>query len=609
MSDLTGNDKSSSDENDIPEVEAEIVDDGEALAATDQDHAVDETPDEATPVDAEAADNSDTKAISPGVMLFAAFGVAALLIFGVWRFSGGNDAPNPSPEFAGTPQANETAVDDAARSAEAAAPTTAELPADDAPEDIAAAIGEAGEGLESKITNKTEEAKSFAENSGSLGSSGVFLPPVSGDGSTDLDAKVSTKDLGTTVKEKLAALEGTSQERAQEVLEDAEDITGFEVEPDDAAAAALDASDLDAAEIAEAVSEQADELGLDAEDAAASQTVIADAEDVAVDVGETELTPETETLVTQDDETAPVAVAAATEGSSDDVGDDIPADVEAVAEDSGAAALAASVDVASETQRATQQAIEEQAQLLSAEIDALKSALDTQSEEFAGVLSVEQERNAALETQIETLREEMETLTTAQQSEVRDEILALKEQFDAYQQANPAEQTDQRNALLTLSALDDAISDGRPFARELNLANTHFGGAAALRDLEKFAETGVPTVRELQDGFPSVAREVLAAAGASNADGFVGKLSARLQGLVSVRPAAPIEGDTPRAVISRVEAAVEEGRLTKALSELSLFSDDVLVSVDGWTSGAGETSLAQQALDELRARYDAAGYN
>ena len=79
--------------------------------------------------------------------------------------------------------------------------------------------------------------------------------------------------------------------------------------------------------------------------------------------------------------------------------------------------------------------------------------------------------------------------------------------------------------------------------------------------LEPLAKKGAPTIPTLQAAFPSVADAILAATSAIGPDaGFLDRVAAFGSSLVSIRPTSPIEGDTPEAIVSRMQDAVHRDR-------------------------------------------------
>ena len=131
--------------------------------------------------------------------------------------------------------------------------------------------------------------------------------------------------------------------------------------------------------------------------------------------------------------------------------------------------------------------------------------------------------------------------------------------------------SDQRTAAVALAAtsLKTAIDAGKPFEKELAyFASLDGASADAIAALQPYAQGGVPTLADLQSSFGSVANAILKAS-KPDATGMGETLIGNLQNLVSVRPSGAEEGDTPRAVVGRMTAALGSGDLRSMLSEAS----------------------------------------
>ena len=129
-------------------------------------------------------------------------------------------------------------------------------------------------------------------------------------------------------------------------------------------------------------------------------------------------------------------------------------------------------------------------------------------------------------------------------------------------------------ASAALSRVQAAIETGAPFGSAL--ADFSQASTATVPEvLQAVSSTGVPALASLQDEFPPLARQALAAARSETPvpETTVGKLSAFLARQTEARSVTPREGSDPDAVLSRVEAAVRKGALNDALAELDTLPD------------------------------------
>ncbi|WP_297770853.1 hypothetical protein [uncultured Roseovarius sp.] len=200
------------------------------------------------------------------------------------------------------------------------------------------------------------------------------------------------------------------------------------------------------------------------------------------------------------------------------------------------------------------------------------------SEDLSALRSSLEEQAAELEAQgdaLETLRSDAE----ARESAARDSALGAL-----------------RRAALT--RVMTALDSGSEYTAALDdLRETGAEVPAALADQ---ADSGVPTQSALTDSFPEAARAALAAARAETDDIAEG-VGGFLKNQLGIRSLSPREGDDPDAILSRAEAALAEGRLGDALSEIEALPEGARAALDGW---AAEATRRQEALSAAEALAD-----
>ena len=132
----------------------------------------------------------------------------------------------------------------------------------------------------------------------------------------------------------------------------------------------------------------------------------------------------------------------------------------------------------------------------------------------------------------------------------------------------PAVESERAARAIAIGLLRQGAGSGGGFAADLAMLRALGLDGDDVAALEPLAKDGAPTVATLQASFPAVADAILATAAAPGEDaGFIDRLFAFGSGLVTVRPTAPIAGDTPAAIVSRMQAAVDRGNLQDALNE------------------------------------------
>jgi hypothetical protein len=172
---------------------------------------------------------------------------------------------------------------------------------------------------------------------------------------------------------------------------------------------------------------------------------------------------------------------------------------------------------------------------------------------------------AALEARLDSLRE---IDTSSKLSEMQAQIAALKQEAGAQTGASNVAQA------IAAAGLKAAIDRGGAFANELETFATVSPASPELEQLKNLAASGVPSKAELSAEFGKAADAMLAATETNDPNaGLFDRLTASAKSLVRSRPVGVIEGDSPEALVARMEAAVGKGDLDAALAEAEKLPD------------------------------------
>jgi hypothetical protein len=212
---------------------------------------------------------------------------------------------------------------------------------------------------------------------------------------------------------------------------------------------------------------------------------------------------------------------------------------------------------------------------LGADLSAAKDAQSSLSDEFAALKSsggaaggdsaALTEKLAALEAQLEALKGND---SSAKLADMQAQIAALKQ--------SAGNETGASNVAQAIAAagLKAAIDRGGSFASELETFATVSPASPELDQLKNLASSGVPSKAELSAEFGKAADAMLAAAQPVDPNaGLFARLTASAKSLVRSRPVGAIEGDTPEALVARMEVAVNKGDLDAALAEAGKLPD------------------------------------
>ncbi len=159
--------------------------------------------------------------------------------------------------------------------------------------------------------------------------------------------------------------------------------------------------------------------------------------------------------------------------------------------------------------------------------------------------------------------------------------------------------------LLAMLQLRDAIRGSGPYDEPLrmlqNLTVEDAELAAVIAPLERRAPAGLPSITELQAGFPEVARRIAAIELGEEGEGWSAGVLRRLSEAVNLRPVGLVEGDHPTAVAARAEVKLNDGDLAGALEELNTLSGAAAEAAAAWRSDAEARIAANQAVSRLGA--------
>ncbi len=248
----------------------------------------------------------------------------------------------------------------------------------------------------------------------------------------------------------------------------------------------------------------------------------------------------------------------------------------------------------------TTAAFEAQANELDERVVALETAVPQ-----AGELATEDELRA-LRTRIEEMMGEAEARLAEAQAEadaiaqeaaeMRAAAEAEAEEVAAAAEAREAELqalAERQSALLDLKS---AIEAGTGYAETLPALD-------AVPDvISANAESGIPTIKSLQESFPPAARAALSQSVTIAEDASVGeRLTAFINRRTNARSLTEQEGDSPDAVLSRAEARLGEGDLAAAVAELDNLPEAGKAALENWLEQARTRLAAVAAVDELTA--------
>ena len=232
------------------------------------------------------------------------------------------------------------------------------------------------------------------------------------------------------------------------------------------------------------------------------------------------------------------------------------------------------------------------------ELETLREGFAREIEALAAALGAEREKSAALEAEMAVMRASFDETLRAREAAADAALSSLRGELATARRAlAPPDAAGE--AAEALARLGRAVEAGGAFTSELEAVAGFTADEEALASLRRRAAEGAPTRRELKARFAEAAREALAAADQEEAEGFIGNLEARVKSLVSIRPATPRLGDSPRAVMSRIEDAVRRDAYGLALSGLAGLPEPAQAELEDWAAEARIHEEVRTALTAL----------
>jgi len=225
----------------------------------------------------------------------------------------------------------------------------------------------------------------------------------------------------------------------------------------------------------------------------------------------------------------------------------------------------------------------EDLKLLVGKIDALQEDLKSidsrQASNDNPQISSLNEKTEAITKSVEGVSSRLEKLETT----IADQVLSkMDEVVKAAEKATASEKVARAVAV---SSLQSAITEDTPYLSALSSLETLVGPTSETARLHELAAAGkVPTVSELQRSFSALIPDLVGQPKTDNSSIF-DKFVQSAKSLVTVRPSGPVSGDTPVAIVSRIEANLGNGQLDAVLTEWRTLPDSSKSIGGQWLKG------------------------
>ncbi|MCG6207513.1 hypothetical protein LPW26_22940 [Rhodopseudomonas sp. HC1] len=166
----------------------------------------------------------------------------------------------------------------------------------------------------------------------------------------------------------------------------------------------------------------------------------------------------------------------------------------------------------------------------------------------------------------------------------------------AFPKSSAAASTDDAplRRLVTATMLDLTVKQGAPYGAVLQAAQPLAVDPAALKPLQPFADTGVPSAAALGRELIALLPKLLVADDAGTNPNFIDRFQANAERLVRIQRSDATPGPDRTAIVGRLTAAAQRGDLAEARRELKALAPADRAPVQSWIdkSEARDQALA-----------------
>jgi hypothetical protein len=155
---------------------------------------------------------------------------------------------------------------------------------------------------------------------------------------------------------------------------------------------------------------------------------------------------------------------------------------------------------------------------------------------------------------------------------------------------------------LAVAALRRGAQGGMPFADDVDMVAALGIAGDDIATLRPYAAKGVADASALAEEFPAVAEAILRATEAN--DPGTGILQRIFSSLVTIRPAGPVAGNDPPAIVSRMKDDVSKGDFAGALAERDALPAAGRDAFAAWAAKAADRVALDQLVDKIARTLD-----
>jgi hypothetical protein len=215
--------------------------------------------------------------------------------------------------------------------------------------------------------------------------------------------------------------------------------------------------------------------------------------------------------------------------------------------------------------------------------------------ELAATLSETETALADLTTKVATLTQQL----TDQQTALDTARAAISAQS---QNPGAGAVTPAVRLPLLVSAFESAIGNGRPFTTELAAVTALLPDIEVPPEVSAGAAAGLPRPDAVASAVHNAIPTILAGRSAAGSGDLGADAVEWVKGLLAVRPVGEVEGETPEAIVSRLEAAVDRRDFAAAGTLLAALPPAMQAAAGPLTTQVDALAAADRFITSVRVR-------
>ena len=244
---------------------------------------------------------------------------------------------------------------------------------------------------------------------------------------------------------------------------------------------------------------------------------------------------------------------------------------------------------------------------LSQRVENLKATQDTLDQ----AVRVAREEAAKLRADLDGLKKDVAqnfksvarpTDVTTAIEPVSSQLAALQTQLRSVVASESARKSNAQRIVMALELgnLKRVLDRGGAYRSELEEVKRLSGGKVDLAALEKFQNEGVPTPAELHGEFTKLAYSIIRSEDAPTGETVFDRIVDRAKSLVRIRRAdLPANDKSTEAVVSRIDAQLQQGNLVAALDQAKNLSEKARQPAQEWINRVAARADVDRAIASL----------